>query len=202
MPDVTGFLRRWRDPDAARGPARFKVSGHGNINTTGLPGIHQADSLDPLHPAWRDAIEPGIWPLVDPITRDWGLVTYESCQGHRYHGLDLTPSLRRVGVLPRDSREYAIVAAALCRVVAAAEGELPEPIRVVVGRDELTCSTTDARFPVLDLRFERRENQNWDTYFAELDSATAILARQFGHDRPDRTTVCACAASDVEERER
>ncbi|MDN2495620.1 radical SAM/SPASM domain-containing protein [Nocardia sp. NPDC003482] len=193
MADVPGFMRRWRDPEAARGSVRLEVSDHGNINTLGRPGIHEADDLDPLHPLWRDAIEPGVWPLVDPITREWGLVTYDSCQGHHYGGLELAPVERRVGILPRDRREYASTAAALCRLVAAVEAELPPSIRIVVGRAELTCSTTGSRFPVLDLRFECPEKQAWEAYFADLDTATAILAGQFDAPSPAGRTTCGCS---------
>lgn len=192
MADVAGFVHRWRDPSAARGPVRLEVSDHGNINTVGRPGVHEADDLDPLHPAWREAIEPGVWPLVDLITREWGLVTYDSCQGHRYEGMELAPAERRVCILPRDRHEYATIAAALCRVVAATEADLPEPIRVVVGRAELTCTTTGTRFQVLDLRFERREHRQWGDYFAGLDTATTILAERLGAERPDERTVCTC----------
>jgi uncharacterized protein len=107
--------------------------------------------------------------------------------------LELAPVERRVGILPRDRREYASTAAALCRLVAAVEAELPPSIRIVVGRAELTCSTTGSRFPVLDLRFECPEKQAWEAYFADLDTATAILAGQFDAPSPAGRTTCGCS---------
>ncbi|WP_159927737.1 MULTISPECIES: radical SAM/SPASM domain-containing protein [Nocardia] len=202
MADVAVFLRSWRDPGRPRLPVRLNTSAHGNINTAGEPGVHEADDLDPMHPAWREAIEPGVWPLVDAITREWGLVTYDSCQGHRYDGLELVPAERRVGVLPRDRREYAAVAAALCRVVTAAESQLPLPVRVVVGRAELTCTTTGVRFHVLDLRLERREGSDWTSYFANLETATEILARKLSSERSDERTACSCQVPDNDGRAR
>ncbi|WP_067854036.1 radical SAM/SPASM domain-containing protein [Nocardia shimofusensis] len=193
MTDVAGFLRRWRDPRADRPVVRINTSAHGNINTTGSPGIHEADDLDPLHPAWREAIEPGIWPLVDPLTRLWGLVTYDSCQGHAYEGLALAPAERRVGILPRDRGEYASIAAALCRVVTASSCGLPKSVRVVVGRAELTCTTTGDLFPVLDLRLERSEHADWPTYFAAVDEVCATIADHLSIHRPDQRTTCTCA---------
>ena len=89
MRDVKAFLTRWDSPAATRGEVRLHTSEHGNINTVGLAGVHEADDLDPTHSMWRAAIEPGVWPLIDAITRAWGLITYDSCQGHQYAGLDL-----------------------------------------------------------------------------------------------------------------
>lgn len=194
MTDVAGFLHRWRSPNAARPPMRINLSAHGNINTVGEPGIHEADDLDPLHPSWREAIEPGVWPLVDQITREWNLVTYDSCQGHRYDGLPLAPTERRVCILPRDRDEYAGIAAVMCRVITSAASELPQPIEVVLGRAELSCTSTTARFPVLDLRFERRENYDWPSYFAAVDAATAVLIDHMSNRRPAHA-LCGCAPS-------
>ena len=194
MVDVAGFLRRWRDPQAARGQARLHTSGHGNINTVGAPGTHEADDLDPLHPAWRNAIEPGVWPLVDAITSGRRLVTYDSCQGHPYTGLALAPAERRVGILPRTPNEYATVAAGLCRAVAAVESRVPESIRIVVGRADLSCTSTSARFPVLDLRFERTDGYDWPAYFADLDAATAAMTDGITATAPDSGGECCCGA--------
>ncbi|MFH8519703.1 hypothetical protein ACH4CE_32390, partial [Streptomyces gelaticus] len=87
MRDIDSFLARWNSADAPRPAVRLHTSAHGNINTVGRPGIHEADDLDPAHPQWHAAIEPGIRPLVDAVTDAWGLVTYDSCQGHPCTGL-------------------------------------------------------------------------------------------------------------------
>ncbi|MFF4650902.1 radical SAM protein [Streptomyces sp. NPDC001380] len=192
MRDVTGFLTRWDDPAASRARVRLHTSGHGNVNTVGLPGVHAADDLDPSHPQWHDAIEPGARPLIDAVTRTWGFVTYDSCQGHPYAGLDMPPAERRVGVLPRDRGEYQAAASALCRATMAAEPRLPEPVRVLVGRSELACETTGRTVPVLDLRLRPASGRGWSAYFASLDEATEHLAAALRHERPEPGAGCAC----------
>ncbi|MFD9354507.1 hypothetical protein [Streptomyces sp. NPDC060031] len=158
----------------------------------GLAGIHEADDLTPAHPMWRAAIEPGVWPLVDTVTRAWGLVTYDSCQGHQYTGADLTPTGLRIGLLPRDRREYASAAAALCRAATFVSALLPAGIEVNVGRSELTCENTGTTTPVLDLSLDPGSGQGWDGYFARLNEATAVLAAALDADLPTVESACAC----------
>ncbi len=191
MRDVAAFLARWNSPGTPRTPVRLHTSGHGNINTVGLPGIHEADDLDPAHPQWHEAIEPGARPLVDAITRSWGLVTYDSCQGHPYTGLDLESDERRVGVLPRDRAEYAQVAAALCRAVTAATPDLPAEVQVTVGRAELTCEATNRTTPVLDLALRPAPGHGWQAYFDAVDTATdTIVAALRAEDLTDDGCCC------------
>ncbi|MFJ8450425.1 SPASM domain-containing protein [[Kitasatospora] papulosa] len=191
MRDLDSFLARWNSPDAPRPPARLHTSAHGNINTVGRPGIHEADDLDPAHPQWRAAIEPGIRPLVDAVTDTWGLVTYDSCQGHLYTGLDLVPAERRVGILPRDRTQYADVAAALCRTATAAAPALPPAVQVTVGRAELRCERSGRTVPVLDLILLPAPGHDWPAYFAAFDTATHALARALTDERPTGDE-CAC----------
>ncbi|MFD5494611.1 radical SAM protein [Streptomyces sp. NPDC127091] len=192
MLDVNAFLTRWDSPDVVRGEVRLHTSEHGNINTVGLAGVHAADDLDPAHPMWRAAIESRVWPLVDTVTRGWGLITYDSCQGHQYDGLDLPPTGLRVGLLARDREEYARTAAALCRVAASASRGLPDGIEVNVGRSELTCESTGSTTPVLDLSLDPSHGRGWQTYFAHLDDATAVLATALTAEHPKSGTTCAC----------
>ncbi|MGF6889391.1 uncharacterized protein ABIA39_008856 [Nocardia sp. GAS34] len=192
MADVAGFLRRWNDPQATPQPVRLEVGEHGNINTVGGAGVHEADDLNPLHPLWRRSIEPGVWPLVDAITTMWGVVTYDSCQGHPYTGLTLEPAERRVGILPRTAEEYTGIAAALCRAVTMIESGVPGSIQIVIGRTDLSCTTTGDRFPVLDIRFERTAGSGWSAYFAELDAATASTVEALTDTVLDSGTECCC----------
>lgn len=191
MPDVAGFLTRWDDPNQPRIPATLRHSEHGNINSRGRPGIHPADDLDPQHPQWRAGVESAVWPLVDLLTRHLGYVTYDSCQGHRYTGLDLTPVGLHVGLLPRDSTESARLSAHLCRLTDHAQRVLPAGHRLLVGRDRLTCETTGRQYPVLDLYLTPIPGNGWDTYFATLCDAvaattTALAATAAG------ATDCQC----------
>ncbi len=192
MLDVAGLLARWDDPTASRVAVQVRRSAHGNINTIGQPGVHEADDLDPIHPQWRAAIEDGVWPLVDAVTSRWGAVTYDSCQGHDYPGLDLAPAARRVGILPRDRGEYAAIAAALCRAVSEAAPLLEAPVRVGIGRSQLTCVKTGRRIPVLDLHLEPDLRHGWPAYFAAVDQATAVVAGCLNGTRPAPEAGCAC----------
>lgn len=202
MGDVAAFLRRWDDPTAARPPARVRTSGYGNINAAGLPGVHEADDLDPRHPQWQAGIEPAVWPLVDAFTSRWKCVTYDSCEGHRFPGTNLAPRPLSVGILPRDRTEAARLADRLCRLVTATAGTLPAPCRAVVGRSELTCRTTGRAWPTLDLQLEPVPNRGgdvpWVDYLAFRDQAVAAvvwaLAEIDAVDAADSNPGCSCAA--------
>ena len=192
MRNVAGFAARWDDRTAPRETVRLHTSSHGNINTVGRPGIHEADDLDPSHPHWRDAIEPGVWPLVHTVTRRWNLITYDSCEGHAYAGLDLDPAVRKVGILARDQGEYTRAAAALCRAATAAASGLPASVTVTLGRSELTCETTGATTPVLDLALQPATGHGWEDYFAHLDEATAVFADALCDEHPSLSLACSC----------
>ncbi|WP_198535462.1 radical SAM/SPASM domain-containing protein [Streptomyces caatingaensis] len=194
MADVEGFLARWDDPRLPKPAVRLRVGAYGNINTVGLPGVHEADDLDPGHPLWERAIEPGVKPLVAACTRQWGCVTYDSCEGHAYEGTAMAPTPRKVGLLPRDHHEYAAVAAALCRAVSAVSPLLPPGIGATVGRADLTCEKSGRTVPVLDLVLRPAPGTPRDRYFAGLDAATAALAGALAAERPDPDEPCACPA--------
>ncbi|MEU9623319.1 radical SAM protein [Streptomyces sp. NPDC048155] len=191
MADIDAFLARWDDPAAPRSPARLHVSDHGNINAVGLPGMHEADDLDPHHPRWREGIEDRVWPLVDTITRSWHAVTYDSCQGHPHTGTGSDPSVFRVGVLPRNRAEYAALAARLCHVVAAADGYLPAAVTAQLTRTDLTSNKSGRRHPVLNLSLTPAPGSGWPDYFTGLDQAVRTLAHVARHTDP--VTGCACA---------
>jgi uncharacterized protein len=192
MRDVAEFVTSWdmRQPSP---PARLITSSYGNINAVGLPGVHEADDLHPGHPQWHQAIEVGIRPLVDVVTVGWGLITYDSCQGHIYTGTDLPPAERRIGILPRHHNEYAATAAALCRAVTEASASLPATVCVLLARSDLTCEATGRVTPVLDLVLRPAAGRNWTEYFAAVDDATTILATGLSGERPDAGAECSCA---------
>jgi len=191
--DVTAFLARWDNADAPHPAVRLHTSAYGSINTVGLPGIHEADDLDPAHPQWHEAIEPGVRSLVEVLTRDWGLVTYDSCEGHSYTETELPPTARRVGLLPRSRSEYAATADALCRAVTACVAEMPAAIVVGVGRAELACESSGRTTSVLDLSLQPAAGHGWPTYFDVVDSATDVLAAHLRRERPITGGRCACS---------
>ncbi|MFB7475602.1 radical SAM protein [Kitasatospora sp. NPDC056184] len=194
MRDVEDFLATWDNPAAARNPARLVTSAFGNINTAGLPGTQVADDLDPTHPQWDDAIEPGIKPLVEHITSRRNLVTYDSCEGHQYDDPARKNQTREVGILPRTSAEYTATAAALCRAARRCESAMPSTVRLLVARNNLTCENTGRTHPVLDLRLLPATGQADTAYFAALDQATALLVAALKAEAPDTETGCGCPA--------
>ncbi|MEQ4305831.1 radical SAM protein [Plantactinospora sp. B6F1] len=197
MRDVAPFLARWDDARVVREPVELRHSAHGNVNCVGEPGVHEAPDLDPRHPQWRAGIEPGIWPLLDVVTTGWGCVTYDSCQGHRYDGLDLQPVGATVGILPRDRREYARIASALCRVTAEAEGRVPSACVVTAGRADLRCATSGRSYPVLDLGIARAERAGWDDYFDALPATVDLLVGWTRKVRPGSLGQCGCPDRDA-----
>ncbi|WP_405773766.1 hypothetical protein [Streptomyces sp. NBC_00859] len=193
MPDIAAFLARWDDPAAWRPQARLHVSSAGNVNTVGLTGIQEADDLDPHHPRWREAIEPGVWPLVNILTTGaWRLTTYDSCQGHAYGQDGPEPALRRVGVLPRDGAQQAAAEAALCRAVHEAIPHTPPQVALSLNRCRLTCARSGGHRVVLDLGLDPAARTGGDAYAAAVDEATAVLARSLAAHCPDPGTACGC----------
>ncbi|MGQ4599091.1 hypothetical protein [Nocardia sp. R6R-6] len=196
MPDVGEFLMRWNRPGATRVAARLRVSRYGNINTVGLPGIHEADDLDPAHPDWVAGLETGVRPLVVLLTSDpWQLITYDSCQGHFYDADTAPePALRQVGVLPRDAAEHGAAAAALCRALTAAEASMPQQVRLALHESLLSCGRTGSAHRVLDMSLDRAPGVAWDGYFSAIDEATEVLVAALAQQRPTPQLPCACAS--------
>ncbi len=193
MRDVAGFLQQWNEGAVPQVPSRLATSTYGNINTIGAAGIHEADDLTPTSPQWRECIEPGIWPLVDVITRQWGAVTYDSCEGHDYPELDIERSFPRVGLIPRSSNENGALAAALCRVVASTAATLPSAVSVHIERADLNCETTMRQFPVLDLSIRPATGTNLAEYNTQVISATKVLSEALSGQDPRSNDDCACS---------
>ncbi|WP_338672584.1 hypothetical protein V1460_06045 [Streptomyces sp. SCSIO 30461] len=177
-------------------PPSFPVSAHGNINTVGLPGVHEADDLDPHHPQWSEGIEPGVRPVVEVLTAGWGTATYDSCQGHAYDGIpEAEPRFLSVGVLPRDRAEYARTAARLCRAAGRAESALPRTCSLVLGRSELTCRTTGRVYPTLDLHLAPATEATSTEYFEDLERAVKVLTESLAETfSAPPSTDCGCPA--------
>ncbi|MFJ7904019.1 radical SAM protein [Streptomyces sp. NPDC096198] len=196
MRHVAAFLARWDNPAASRPPALLQVSTYGNVNTVGLPGVHEADDLDPHHPQWHEGIEPGVRPVIDVLTTGWGMVTYDSCQGHAYDGVfGAEPRFLSVGILPRDREQYARTAAQLCRAADEAASRLPEACSLVIGRSELTCRATGRAYPTLDLHLVPTAGATHAAYFRDLDRAVHVLTGVLTETpSPPPSAPCGCVA--------
>lgn len=192
MENVAGFLRDWAAPPQP--PPRFVLhrNRYGNVNDSGVPGRYSAGDLYPGHPQWREALEPGVAPLVDAVVESWAAVTYDSCAGHLYPDLELPPAPRRVGLLPVSKKDVRRLAAALCRMRTAVASDLPDSCRLTCAAVPLDCETSGAAHPAFDLVLEPTAGLSWPLYSSRLDEATdvvrtAILADDASPDRP-----CAC----------
>ncbi|MFG2847983.1 radical SAM protein [Kitasatospora sp. NPDC048296] len=180
MADADAFLARWDNPDAPRKPARLVTSEYGNINTSGMPGIQEADDLDPLHPQWADGIEPRVKPLLDTVTGSWGAITYDSCEGHQHTGSDAPPSPFRVGLLPRNPAEYGQLAARACHAVTRAAPYLPAGLQLQLIHTDLASTATGRTHRTIEIRLVPTDG-DWDAYFAGLDQGARVLIHAARH---------------------
>ncbi|MFI6743412.1 hypothetical protein ACIBI9_61955 [Nonomuraea sp. NPDC050451] len=179
MDDVADFTQRWDDPSAGR-PEEFyqlKHSSYGNINISGEPADYTADDLSPHDAQWWAAIEPGVVPLVRLVVEEFGWITYSSCEGHLYVGLDHPPKSRDLGILPRDEEEAErvakVLADALDRVEASA---LTTPhVYLRAWHNELACKASGRIHTVYDLAIEPAEGASWPDYFACVDAASVEI---------------------------
>lgn len=110
------------------------------------------------------------------LTGRHGLITYTSCEGHRYEGLPLAPTERHVGLLPRSPAEASRIRDLLVGVDAAAGSRLADSA-AHLALMEHTLQDGDAEFPVLDLYFCRTEGAGWGEYFVALDPLCDAVVR-------------------------
>jgi hypothetical protein len=178
MEGVKEFLADWDNPDAPgnRKSVPLCPSAHGNLNSSGLPGDTGGFSFTPHHQRFLSSLERGVRDLVLVLTGRHGLVTYTSCEGHRYEGLQLTPTERHVGLLLRSPAEAQRVRDLLVEVEATVgPRHAAGPAQLAIM--EHTLRDGDAEFPVLDLYFSRRERAGWGEYFAALDPLYDAVVR-------------------------
>lgn len=179
LADIDEFLGRWDDPAAGRPQNWYALarSPYGNVNISGRPGDYVAPDLTPWDEDWAAAIEPGIWPVVELLVHRFAFVTFSSCEGHQYRGLDLEPAIRYAGILPRGAAEEAAIEALLLRAVRRAEADPARPpaVRVAAWRLPLSCAASGRSVTVFTLDLERPDGVAWQEYFASVDAATSVV---------------------------
>lgn len=165
------FLRRWDSGeeilcDPAVGS---NVGTAGEINETGSPDCLSARLLTKWHPGFERVVEPGVLALVKALVWAWDAITYSSCAGHAAHGrAELRPC--HVGIVPRDAKERAQLAAALNTLIAASASC---GVRGKLLPRRLTSE--DGDLEVLDLMLEPALDET--TYFEQLPLVCQRLAR-------------------------
>jgi hypothetical protein len=146
------------------------------LNSSGLPGDTGGYSFTPHHQRFLSSLERGVRDLVLVLTGCHGLITYTSCEGHRYEGLPLAPTERHVGLLPRSRAEAERIRDLLVEVDAAVRTRCADgPAHLALM--EHTLHDGDDTFPVLDLYFCRTEGASWAEYFAALDPLCEAVVR-------------------------
>jgi len=179
MAGIRAFMSRWDAPAGAgpRSHVTLMTNAFGNIGPTMTPAAYSAPDLCPSDPQWNEAIEAGVRPLVDTLVTGARAITYTSCEGHRYPGLDIPPACLDVGLLPRDHGELLALAEMLGEAVTRTRQtpDWPEGIEAVLWRNRLHCETTAETFEVLDLSLECSPPEDWDNYFTYRSSALALL---------------------------
>jgi hypothetical protein len=180
--DINRFLAAWDDPtaDFNRREVRIFATTCGNLNDTGDPGPDRGVLLTRWHPAFSDAIEPGVRELVLLLVEGFGLVTYTSCQGHDYTEIGLPSVERNVGIFPRSDEERTRVWHLLSQAAAEVNAGEPE-IRVRVAADLLRSKVPGDKpaYPVVDLYFDRPAGMSWQDYLTGVDIPYQGAVRAF-----------------------
>lgn len=169
MDDVADFLHRWQHGGSGQALALVETP-FGNINQTGIPGDYRSPDLAKTEARFFDGIEPGVRELVQLLIERFDWTTYTSCQGHEYPGTNITPVERHVGILPRDAAQYGAVRHVIEQLVGAfAQVERDSPVQPHLF--ELTLTSNDGSYAVIDLVFRRSPNVSWPEYFVHLEPA-------------------------------
>jgi len=167
LSDARGFIAAWDRPGHPRNawPTVLLETAFGNINSSGDPANRMAPALGPAHPDFERSLERGVRDLVLAMVRRHGWITYTSCEGHRYRRTALRPTLRMVGILPRDDAQRAQIVAILQPIVDDV-GLWWSPVQPRL-RCEPLVSGEDS-FTAINLVFDRAWGP-WSIYFGWVD---------------------------------
>jgi hypothetical protein len=177
------FMRLWDTPvspeqqaEIARRVVIKQVrSPYGNINDQGTPYPSRSCFVNRFHPDFESVIEPGVRSLLAAVAIDLDLVTYTSCEGHRYPGTPRNPDERHVGIVARSPAEAERVLAKFERAASVTNARhADKAAEVAIMRHTLTDG--DIAYPAIDLYVCRRVVASWDAYFADLDAVGEALA--------------------------
>ncbi len=180
---VDRFIRLWDTPISAaqqeelgrRVVVKQLRSPFGNINDQGTPYPSQSCFINRFHPAFESVIEPGVRSMLAAVAIDLDLVTYTSCEGHRYPGTERAPNERHVGIVARSAEEVERVIAIFERAATVTNARHPDKsVEIAIMRHTLRDGETV--YPAVDIYVTRRGDTSWDSYFAEVDEVGETLA--------------------------
>jgi uncharacterized protein len=165
------FVRSWNDCAHPRNAEwiDLRSTPFGNINRTGIPGNYLSHVLSRWHPKFAASLELGIRELVLLLIKKFDWITYSSCEGHHYAGLEVPPVERRVGILPRSRTEAESINAVL-RSVAVEINEDSRPAAACVTVVNEAVESELGILPVIVLCFQKRHSESWQSYFELIDS--------------------------------
>jgi hypothetical protein len=171
------FMHKWdffahREAPSARGAMKNAThqSSAGNLNIAGTDSSSASVIFVQSQDGFLEAIEPGVRRLVALLAHEWDLITYTSCEGHRYEG-NREPDVRSAGILPRNAVEEAKWTSILCDMTEHWNSCNPDsPVIATVLSTVLLDGT--AELPALDLIFVKRSEASWSQYFGCLDPYT------------------------------
>jgi uncharacterized protein len=193
MEDVDDFVAAWDLPSHPRnrGDIEMHRTRFGNINSTGQPGNYFGPALSRWHPRFVEAIEHGVRELVLELTGRRGWISYTSCEGHQYGGLDIRPVERYVGLLPRSEVEAQSIQSLVAGIRHAA-GPWPKAVSFEASDEILTGGSSPYR--TVDVWFRRHPDASWERYFQSLDAAYGqvlqalrALSTRPAHSAPSRS---------------
>ena len=168
---LQSFLDRWKEA-AARAPdscvKTVERSATGNINLGSQARTAPSHLLPRGHKDFYRFIEPGILPWVAFVVTELDLITYTSCEGHRYPNGDIDE--RHVGMLV-ESQEKADLLRNLHEDVEIDLISMPH----CLGWMDHTVVGDGLCWRAIDIFLMRKADSTWADYFARLDEATAIV---------------------------
>ncbi|ACY15510.1 peptidase domain-containing ABC transporter [Haliangium ochraceum] len=159
---------------AQTAPVKQQRSEFGNLNNEGTPYPSQSCLVARFHPDFESVIEPGVKELLAVVAIDLDLVTYTSCQGHRYENPDTPTDERHVGIIARSAEEHQRVRGLFEDVARELNPGLADSAVEIAIMDH-TVRDGDTIYPALDLYLSQREGHSLESYFAELDQASDTL---------------------------
>jgi len=175
--DIQATIDSWDNPREFPGEwlvASLGESPYGNLNVGGTIDGATAPTVPEWHPQFETMIEKGIRSICLYFVRIRGWITYTSCEGHWYEGQKSPPSLRHVGLLPRNSEEYTTIKAFLEQTVRRYQ-TISESQACLLG---LICQKLEdpkESRHVIDMIFFPKEDVAWSNYFGELESESSVV---------------------------
>ncbi len=173
------LMEQWDDPRAMANRVEYSLrkSDYGNINNAGGAGELPASILPPLHPQFEQFVEEGVRDLVVVVARHHGLITYTSCEGHRYGEGGPPSSERHVGVLSRSQAEYEAVERTFITVGHEVNAFALTPhVQLELLRQVL--HDREAALPTLDLYLSKSKTSSWSDYFDSLGPVYAATVER------------------------